>query len=170
MNSGAEAQVTLRDITPADVPVLYSYQSDPVANRLAGFIPKKRAAFYAQWKKILKDPSVERKLILLDGVPAGYLVCFIRVRPDREVGYWISRAHWGQGLATKALGLFLKEYGERPLYARVAKYNAASLKVVRRNGFKIIGEDRFSNSDGESYDEFVLQLKPPVFPPTRNCM
>ncbi|MCM2303060.1 MAG: GNAT family N-acetyltransferase [Elusimicrobia bacterium] len=156
---GSRARVTLRDVAPADVPILYSYQSDPVANRLAGFIPKKRAPFYAQWKKILKDPSVEKKLILLDGAPAGYLVCFVRVRPDREVGYWISRDHWGKGVATKALRLFLKEYAFRPLYARVAQHNAASLKVVRRNGFKIIGEDKFSNSAGENYDEFVLQLK-----------
>lgn len=152
--------VTLRDITPADFPTLYSYQSDPVANRLAGFVPRKRVHFYTHWKKILKDPSVEKKLILLDGDPAGYLVCFIRARPDREVGYWISRDHWGKGLATKALRLFLMQYAFRPLYARVAKHNAASLKVVRRNGFKIIGEDKFSNSAGENYDEFVLRLNP----------
>lgn len=41
-------RVALRDVTPADVPTLYSYQSDPVANRLAGFVPKKRAPFYSQ--------------------------------------------------------------------------------------------------------------------------
>ncbi|MCR4294165.1 MAG: GNAT family N-acetyltransferase, partial [Elusimicrobia bacterium] len=153
-------RVALRDIAAADVPTLYSYQSDPVANRLAGFVPRKRAPFVAHWKKILKDAAVEKKLILLDGVAAGYLVCFIRVRPDREVGYWISRDHWGKGLATKALRLFLKEYAFRPLYARVAKHNAASLKVVRRNGFKIIGEDKFSNAAGEKYDEYVLRLAP----------
>lgn len=151
-------KVVLRDVVAADIPTLYAYQSDPVANRLAGFVPRSRPDFTAHWKKILKNPAVDKKLILLNGSPAGYLVCFIRIRPDREVGYWIAREQWGKGLATKALRLFLKEYRERPLYARVAKHNTASLKVVQNNGFTITGEDTFSNAAGEKYDEFVLTL------------
>jgi len=154
----ARGSLTLRDAKAADIPALYAMQSDPEANRLAGFVPRSRPDFVKHWRKILKDAGVEKKMILLDGEVAGYLVCFVRIRPDREVGYWIDRAHWGKGVATKALRTFLKEYSLRPLYARVAKHNAASLRVVKKNGFKVTGEDKFSNAAGEKYDEFVLKL------------
>jgi len=151
-------EVTLRDIFESDLPGIFEFQSDPIANKISGFVPKTEDAFYAQWRKILPDPNNEKKAVLLNGTLAGYLVCFVRVPPDREVGYWIAREHWGKGLATKALSLFLHHYPARPLFARVPKRNAASLKVVQNNGFKIIGEDKFENSSGETYDEFLLRL------------
>lgn len=154
----ARGTLRLRDATAADIPVLYKFQSDPEANRLAGFVPRSRPDFVKHWRKVLKDESVEKKMILLDGEAAGYLVCFVRNRPDREVGYWIGREHWGKGVATKALKAFLKEYKLRPLYARVAKHNAASLRVVEKNGFIVTGEDKFANAAGEKYEEFVLTL------------
>ena len=157
----ARGPLTLRDAKAADIPALYAFQSDPEANRLAGFVPRSRPDFVKHWRKILKDESVEKKMISLDGEVAGYLVCFIRTRPDREVGYWIGREHWGKGVATKALKAFLKEYEFRPLFARVAKHNAASLRVAKKNGFKVIGEDKFSNAAGEKYEEFVLKLSAP---------
>lgn len=157
----ARGSLTLRDAKASDIPVLYKFQSDPEANRLAGFVPRSRPDFVKHWRKILKDQSVERKMILLDGTVAGYLVCFTRIRPDREVGYWIGREHWGKGVATRALKTFLKEYKSRPLFARVAKHNLASLRVVKKNGFSVIGEDKFSNAAGEKYEEFVLKLCAP---------
>lgn len=150
--------LALRDAKASDIPALYRFQSDPEANRLAGFVPRSRPDFVKHWRKILKDESLQKKMILLDGKVAGYLVCFTRIRPDREVGYWIGREHWGKGVATKALKTFLKEYKFRPLFARVAKHNAASLRVVKKNGFVITGEDKFSNAAGEKYEEFVLKL------------
>jgi len=157
----ARGSLTLRDAKASDIPVLYKFQSDPEANRLAGFVPRSRPDFVKHWRKILKDETVERKMILLGGEVAGYLVCFTRIRPDREVGYWIGREHWGKGVATKALKTFLREYKFRPLFARVAKHNAASLRVVKKNGFVITGEDKFSNAAGEKYEEFVLKLSAP---------
>lgn len=154
----ARGALRLRDATAADIPALYEFQSDPEANRLAGFVPRSRPDFVKHWRKILKDESVEKKMILLDGEAAGYLVSFVRTRPDREVGYWIGREHWSKGVATRALRAFLKEYEPRPLYARVAKHNAASLRVVKKNGFSVIGEDKFANAAGEKHEEFVLRL------------
>lgn len=155
----ARGALTLREATAADIPALYAFQSDPEANRLAGFVPRGRPDFVKHWRRILKDESVEKRMILLGGEAAGYLVCFVRHRPDREVGYWIGREHWGKGVATRALKAFLREYKVRPLYARVAKHNAASLRVVKKNGFAVIGEDKFSNAAGERYEEFVLRLE-----------
>jgi RimJ/RimL family protein N-acetyltransferase len=44
-----------------------------------------------------------------------------------EVTYWIDRACWGQGIATRALGLLLEEISVRPIRARAASDNVGSL-------------------------------------------
>ena len=40
---------------------------------------------------------------------------------EREVSYWIDRAHWGKGIATEALKQFLALVTIRPLYARASR-------------------------------------------------
>ncbi|MEQ1918072.1 MAG: GNAT family N-acetyltransferase [Elusimicrobiota bacterium] len=151
--------VSLRDVRPRDLPLLFKFHSDKESNRLGGFIPRNKRDFFAHWKKVLADKSNLKMAILLDGEVAGYLVCFVRVAPKREVGYWVARKHWGKGLATTALDLFLKAYAPRPLYARVSKTNAGSLKVVQRCGFRAIGEDKYSNAAGTEIEEYILKLR-----------
>jgi RimJ/RimL family protein N-acetyltransferase len=47
----------------------------------------------------------------------------------------------------------------RPLYARAAKDNSASIRVLEKCGFTISGEDKgFSNARGEDVEEFILKL------------
>lgn len=152
-------EVSLRDVRPRDLPLLFKFHSDKESNRLGGFIPRKKPDFFAHWKKVLADKANLKKAILFDGEVAGYLVCFVRVAPKREVGYWIARKHWGKGVATGALDLFLKTYAPRPLYARVSKKNVGSFKVVERCGFKIVGEDSYSNAAGTVIEEYILKLR-----------
>src|SRR3954447_9750172 len=76
------------------------------------------------------------KVILLDGAVAGYTSCF-RCDGQDHVGYWIGREHWGNGIATRALRLLLREVGTRPLYAHVATSNGASLRVLQKCGFVV---------------------------------
>ena len=47
---------------------------------------------------------------------------------------------------------------DRPLSARVTKYNYPSLRVLQKNGFLITGEDLFVASDGRKLAEYVLTL------------
>jgi RimJ/RimL family protein N-acetyltransferase len=58
-----------------------------------------------------------------------------RVEPAAELGYWLARAWWGQGIATRAVGLLLHEVSRRPLFATVAAHNHASLRVLAKHGF-----------------------------------
>jgi RimJ/RimL family protein N-acetyltransferase len=75
------------------------------------------------------------------------------------VSYWLGKEYWGKGIATEALGLFLGIIEERPLYARAAKDNAASIRVLEKCGFVISGCERgFANARGEEIDEVVLVL------------
>jgi RimJ/RimL family protein N-acetyltransferase len=89
---------------------------------------------------------------------AGYVASFQRLGIP-EVCYWIGREYWGKGLATRALAELLGQVTVRPLYARVARDNLASIRVLEKCGFTISGEDRgFSNSRGVEVEEFILSL------------
>jgi RimJ/RimL family protein N-acetyltransferase len=109
----------------------------------------------AHWSRILGDVTAITKTILIDGQVAGNIVSFDQFG-ERAVGYWIGRSYWGQGVATRALAAFLEHETERPLYARVAKHNIASRRVLEKCGFTICGEE--SNADGDGVEEFILKL------------
>jgi ribosomal-protein-alanine N-acetyltransferase len=57
-----------------------------------------------------------------------------------EIGYWVSPAHWGRGIAGAmvdgALATIPEVYGTRQLVARVDPANAASAKLLTRRGFQ----------------------------------
>jgi RimJ/RimL family protein N-acetyltransferase len=152
--------VELRDVVEADLPALFEHQLDPEANRMAAFPPRDERAFMAHWARILADPSLMAKAVLVGGRVAGNVVSFER-EGRRMVGYWLGREFWGRGVATRALALFLQQVPDRPLEARVAKHNAASLRVLRKCGFTITGEDVIPVEEeiGEEIEEFVLTLE-----------
>jgi RimJ/RimL family protein N-acetyltransferase len=153
--------IALRDVTEADLPVIFEYQQDPDANHMAAFIardPADRDAFMAHWAKILGDATIILKTILVDGQVAGTVMSF-EMFGEREVGYWIGRSYWGKGVATRALAAFLKHVTERPLYAHVAKDNIGSRRVLEKCGFTICGEGKdFSKARGVEVEEFILIL------------
>jgi RimJ/RimL family protein N-acetyltransferase len=153
--------LALRDVTEADLPTFFEHQQDEGAVSMIAFAvkdPADRAAFQERWAKILGDPAIIKKTILVDGRVAGHIMCFEHFGLP-EVGYWLGRDYWGQGLATRALSAFLTQLKRRPLYARVAKDNLASLRVLEKCGFQITGEDKaFANARGAVVEEFILSL------------
>ena len=113
----------------------------------------------AHWARIMADNTVVLKTILFDGHVAGNVVSFERFG-EREVGYWIGRQYWGKGVATRALSEFLGHETTRPLYARVAKHNVASLRVLEKCGFTISGHDTApADTGGEEVEEVILKLE-----------
>jgi RimJ/RimL family protein N-acetyltransferase len=149
----------LRDVTEGDLPILFEHQLDPKANQMAGFPARDRDEFVAHWTTVLGDETVTKKAIVLDGHVVGNVVSF---EQDglREIGYWIGRDHWGHGVATRALAMFLGQVKARPLHAHVAKHNVASLRVLAKCGFTVAGEDRrASSADGDEVEEYVLKLE-----------
>ena len=155
-------ETMLRDVAEGDLPVFFDQQLDPEANRMAAFTaenPADRDAFTARWKRILGDETIAKKTVLFDGKVAGHVLSFEQFG-EREVSYWIGKEHWGKGLTTRALSEFLAQVTTRPLYARTARDNVASIRVLEKCGFEICGEDRgFSNARGEEVEEFILKLE-----------
>jgi RimJ/RimL family protein N-acetyltransferase len=157
-------EVSLRPVSQADLPVLFRHQRDPVANQMAAFTaeaPNDESAFTDHWGKILGDPAIIKRTVLYQGQVAGYVLLFdLLGKPS--VGYWLGREFWGKGIATRALGQFLRIVSLRPLYARVAKDNHASIRVLEKCGFGICGEEKgFAPARGKEIDELVLSLPCP---------
>ncbi len=155
------ATVYLRETTPGDLDIFFRHQLDAEANRMAAFTgkdPADRDAFSSRWARILDDSAMTKRTVIYDGQVAGHVVSFER-DGEPEITYWLGREFWGKGIATQALAQFLRQQRRRPLYARVAKDNRGSLRVLQKCGFRITGEDRgFANARGEEIDEYVLTL------------
>lgn len=138
------AAITLRPTLRADVPSLFEIQLDPQGCELAGVMPRDLAAFEGRWNEILDQDGncvspadrITPRVIIADGL----LVGSINIVPEDGtdwIGYWIAREHWGRGIAKRAIALMVREFTRRPLYARVAAHNTASLRALESNGFVV---------------------------------
>ncbi|HSR68623.1 MAG TPA: GNAT family N-acetyltransferase [Acidobacteriota bacterium] len=156
-------KLILREIDEDDLPVFFLQQRDPDARHMAAFVPKSphdEEAFMKRWKKILADDSVIKRTIDVDGEVIGMISCFER-EGTPEVTYWLGKEHWGKGFATRALKLLLDLVPKRPLYARTAKDNRASVRVLEKGGFSLAGEEKaFANARDKEIDEWIYKLEP----------
>lgn len=154
--------VELRDIYSSDLQVLFEQQLDPDANYMAAFTaddPSDQRAFVRRWNYILGNDTLLKKIILYHGEVAGYLVHFDQFGKP-SVGYWLGKAYWGKGIATEGLRLFLQHIAIRPLYARVAKDNVGSQRVLEKCGFVCHDEDRgYAQARGQEVEEFIYILQ-----------
>ncbi|MBL1106316.1 GNAT family N-acetyltransferase [Streptomyces sp. 5-8] len=154
-------EIALRGVQDNDLPVFRRQMTDPEAVRMAAFAPADLGdpgAFAAYWGR-LRDTTHVLRTVLADGTVAGNAAVY-GVAGEREVTYWIDRAYWGRGVATAALRALLAEVPERPLYARAAADNAASLRVLEKCGFRETARAQgFANARGREIEEVVLILE-----------
>jgi len=148
--------ISLRPVIAADVDVFFEHQRDPVAAGMAAFPARDRDAHETHWARILDDPAVVARTIVIGGEVAGNIGCWEH-DGNRFVGYWIGRDHWGKGIATEALIRLLDLVPARPLYALVAKDNAASIRVLAKCGFEVTAE-KPADEDGIVELEMKLGL------------
>jgi RimJ/RimL family protein N-acetyltransferase len=146
--------VTLRPTTRDDLPALFELQRDEASNAMAGTKPRTREAYWSAWDKIFGDPTVMARTILVNGAIGGGVSRF-RMEGVELLGYWVGRRHWGRGVATRAVGLFLGECTTRPLHAYVSAANAASKRVLEKHGFRPSGS--FVGEETERYVAGVVE-------------
>jgi GH15 family glucan-1,4-alpha-glucosidase/RimJ/RimL family protein N-acetyltransferase len=151
--------VQLREVSETDIPIFFAHQWDREATRMAAFPAMNREVFTEHWTGLLRNERVVAKTILFAGQVAGNIVSY---EQDGKpfVGYWLGKAFWGKGIATRALTEFLDYVAMRPLYANVAKHNIGSVRVLEKNGFAIVGEQAgFLDEDGKVVEEYLLVLR-----------
>ena len=154
--------IVLREVEDADIATFHEHWTDDVALRMAAFTPDEvhdRAAFEARWARQRADPSVLVRTIEHDREVVGSIGSWDAGGGAREVTYWIGRRHWGQGIASQALRMFLELERTRPLHAAAAADNTGSLRVLERCGFRATGRGRgWSNARSTDVDEIELVL------------
>jgi RimJ/RimL family protein N-acetyltransferase len=153
--------VALRPIEDSDLDALFEQMRDPESVRMAAFTakdPNDRGAFEAHMARLRSAPDVTIRAITRDGRLVGSVASFI-IDGDTEVTYWIDRAAWGQGIASRALALILDLTPVRPIHARAASDNAGSLRVLQKVGFKVTGtETSFAQGRNAEIEETLLRL------------
>jgi RimJ/RimL family protein N-acetyltransferase len=127
--------VTLRDVVEDDLQTFYRHQSDPLSIEMAQVAARDEAAYLARWTRLLADETVDTRSIVVDGTVAGHVMSFDR-DGVRELGYWLGREFWGQGIAGAAVQQYLAFEPQRPLFAIVAEHNLASRRILSRCGFR----------------------------------
>lgn len=84
------------------------------------------------------------RAITHDGALVGGIGFGPRPGGHEEIGYWVGKPHWGQGIATVAVGAFVELLDALgvggAIEARTVASNEASQKVLLSNGFAYRGE------------------------------
>jgi RimJ/RimL family protein N-acetyltransferase len=153
--------VALRAVEDRDLDALFEQMRDPEGLWMAAFTPEDpddRSAFDAHMARVRSSPDITLRAVTYDGQLAGTVSSF-PAGGQTEVTYWIDRAVWGKGIATRALTLLLELVPARPLHARAASDNAGSLRVLQKCGFKAVGtEISFAAGRNTDIEETILRL------------
>lgn len=154
-------QISLRQTIMTDLEKFFEFQLDKEAMHLAAFTPKdptEKIAYMTKFKRLLEDPTITMKTIIVDRQIAGSVAKFL-MEDDAEITYWIDRKFWGQGVASAALKDFLSIENTRPIFGRVAFDNYGSQKVLEKCGFEKTGTDKgFANARQKEIEEFIYKL------------
>ena len=152
--------IALRPIADADLDALFDQMRDPESVWMAAFTsddPDDRSAFDAHMATVRFAPDTTTRAVTCDGELVGTVAAFV-VDGETEVTYWIDRAAWGRGIASRALELLLDLVPSRPLHARAASDNVASLRVLQKAGFEVVGtEDSFAAARKGQIEETILR-------------
>ncbi|ANH83309.1 GCN5 family acetyltransferase [Niabella ginsenosidivorans] len=156
-----DTKIGLQPTVIADLERFFIFQLDKEAIHLAAFTPKDptdKAAYLNKYTKLLREPTVHMRTILVNNIIAGSISKF-ELEGDAEITYWIDRNFWGKGIGTTALKQFLGLEKARPILGRVAFDNFGSQRVLEKCGFIKIGKDKgFANARQAEIEEFIYKL------------
>ncbi|MCI4352182.1 MAG: GNAT family N-acetyltransferase [Thermoplasmata archaeon] len=157
-------KIRLRKVKASDLPTFFEHQLDPVGNRLAAITakdPTDRAAVVAHWTKVFRDPNIVWRTVLVHG-RVLWNVVFFELFGKSSVAYWFDRGVWGRGVAPRALQKFLRLVHVRPLFFRGARDDFASVRLLEKCGFTVVGRARgFAPARGKMISELILRRDAP---------
>ncbi|MBH8571129.1 GNAT family N-acetyltransferase [Microvirga sp. STS02] len=153
--------ITLTKTVRNDLDMLFEFQLDEEATRLAAFTskdPSNKEAYIEKYSTHLADPTINMQTIKVDGEIVGSIAKFMS-HGEAGITYWIDKKFWGRGIATNALLEFLKIEQARPIYGGVAFDNYGSQKVLEKCGFVKTGTDKgFADARQTEIEEYIYKL------------
>ena len=160
-------RLLLRPGFPEDAPALATAIADEAIVRNLATVPwpyrvRDAEAFLAS----PRDPVLPSLLIFERTASAPQLVgaCALGRRPSGavEMGYWIARAHWGNGFATEACTALVEIARTLGLCSLEGSHfidNPASARVLEKAGYVLEGRLRRSAiKDGVVLDQLLYAL------------
>ena len=87
----------------------------------------------------------------------------IKKEHKAEIGYWLGRKYWGQGIMTEAVKLAViyafQKLKLRRIYAHVFLFNPASKRVLEKAGFVLEGVSKKEAKKKDKYIDVYLLAK-----------
>lgn len=162
--------MALRVFQLADAEQLVDFlNNDDVTAFITAAIPSPYTHADAQWWVEHSQTTPFIKAIEFEGKLVGCIsaeVGSFEYNRSAELGYWIARDYWNQGIATAAVHQFMKLLFEQTdlvrLFVSVVSVNQASIRVLSKNGFSLDGELKMASfKQGKFYDEQLWSLLKP---------
>lgn len=142
-------RLILRPWRETDAPALFRYASDPDIGPVAGWTPH---ASLEESLRIIRTvfaaPEIYAVVLKESGEPVGSCGIMFAdglysadMQPGHaEIGYWIGKPYWGQGLIPEAVrALLTRSFNELKLEAVWCGYydgNVKSRRVIEKCGFR----------------------------------
>jgi len=151
-------RLILRRFTPQDEEAYADIMTDPKVYRYLGTgqgIPREQIgrmieSLDSSWGHGLGVYAVEDKA-------SGKLIGHVGVRGlscgRKEILYAYSEEAWGKGFATEAAKAVLQNHSQRPLIAVSYPENPASIAVIKKLGFRHVGQEKMF---GKMLESFIL--------------
>jgi len=157
--------INLRHFKDSDTDLLISYlNNNEVTQYITSAIPNPYTLIDALWWIDAGSKTQYIKAIEHKGTFVGCISATLGdFEYDRsaELGYWIGKEYWGQGIATAAVKMFseflFNETELVRLFVSVVNENKASIRVLENNDF--LHEGLLKNAsykNGRFFDECIL--------------
>lgn len=136
----------LREATPDDYELMLAWRSDP--DIYQGFYQQTEPLKWEEHIEWLNSRNNDWRtyMVVNDNRRIGVVTIGQLDHWSPEVGYYIGeKSLWGRGYGTEAVGLGLeavKGFGRVNCHTTVLKNNKASLALLVRLGFSILGDAR----------------------------
>lgn len=139
--------ISLHERTEAHVRVYFRRTQDREIRQMLPSAAHSEEAALAMFRRTLEEQADSYgRIICVDGEYVGDVWCYgiqHEETPHAMLSYCIfDKARWGQGVATEAVRLFLAQAGARFGLESVGAFayadNAASLRVLEKNGFRCV--------------------------------
>lgn len=142
-------RLILRPWRETDAPALFRYASDPDIGPVAGWTPHASLEESLQIiRTVFAAPEIYAVVLKESGEPVGSCGIMFAdglhsadMKPGHaEIGYWIGKPYWGQGLIPEAVrALLARSFTELKLDAVWCGYydgNVKSGRVIEKCGFR----------------------------------